>query len=182
MRIPLTEDVLNLLPFNQNIILKVKVIASVLIKEQSTEKPQAKIIELSDELVFKLTEAPIIIDLNGINTEYGKDDFIRIDASSTYDPDITGMHYYLPFKFKWECPNNLTKCKNQAESSSKPYGLSLHASNMVSSNLKLNEWHKFNAIAERQNKIQAQEFSIKIIDHQHIPQIGTLITLCFVKY
>ena len=104
MFISLTRELLHKLPINKDI----KIVVDMKIYGQDEYDPgNNKIIDVSDEMIIKIIPSKINIVLNGHNTIYGTHDNILIDASSTYDPDIEGLHYYLPFEFQWKCPKEI---------------------------------------------------------------------------
>ena len=106
MFISLTREVLHKLPINKDI----KIVVDMKIYGQDENDPgNNKIIDVSDEMIIKIIPSKINIVLEGHNTVYGIHDNILIDASNTYDSDIEGMHYYLPFEFQWKCPKEVNR-------------------------------------------------------------------------
>ena len=140
-------------------------------------KTVIKNIELTDEMMFIVASSPINIVLRGVNTVYGSNSQISIDGSETYDSDIEGMHYYLPFMFNWECPQEIPvyDCKNKALSGSNPYFMKLYSKSLVNNGLSYNEYYKFSALAKRRNKKTLKDFWIKIIDLPDIPHVGKFL-------
>lgn len=119
-----------------------------------------------------ISPSPIQVILEGVNTVYGKNDHITIDASKTYDPDLDGLHYYLPFIFNWECPSEVPRldCRNRALSGSHPYYMSLYPSSMIDNGLAFNRYHKFKAIAQGKTKKETKDFWIKMLDLENLPK------------
>ena len=171
---PLDSSTIGFLPVNETIILKVKINVHLIVRNYLNQERIIKNVELTDQIMFKISPSPIEVVLSGINTVYGKNSHIIIDGSETYDSDIEGLHYYLPFLFKWVCPSNIPKyeCKNKATSGTNPYLISFYSSSLLNYGLHYNQYYDFSAIAERKNKKSQKDFQVKIIDLKDVPLIG----------
>lgn len=173
MYVPLTRELLHELPINQVITLKVQM-KILMTQDQST---LSQIMDLEDEIKLLIIPSKIEIVLKGHNTVYGNDENILIDASDSYDSDIEGMHYYLPFSFSWKCPSMIPAyaCENKMPISGKSYALSLHANSLIQYGMKYNTFYEFEAIAKREEKSTAKKFWLKISDSSKIPKITVLL-------
>ena len=172
MFVKLAQDTLNNLPLDKIITLKIKIILSI--SETINSIKSSQIIEATDSFNFTIVQSPIIVKLSGQNRAYGKNELIVIDASETYDPDIEGMHYYLPFIFKWEWPSEIPTSEWKEKfplSGNKTYSLSFYSSLLIQYGLKFNQYYQFTAIASRLNKTQSMSFSIKLLNYESVPKI-----------
>ncbi|CAI2385888.1 unnamed protein product [Moneuplotes crassus] len=170
--IPLDTDNLKNLPIDEKIILRIKMRISFKETIGNFVSPVYQT-ELSDEIEFIISPSPINIILKGANTVYGKNDHIAIDASDTYDPDLEGLHYYLPFMFSWKCPEEIPRsdCRNRALSGSHPYYMSLSSSSLLSWGLSFGKYYPFTAVASGKSKKMSKDFWVKMLDFEGIPRI-----------
>jgi len=147
-----------------------------LVDENTQHSIPTQSVVASDHFFFKIAISPIVVKLSGHNTVYGKNDMIKIDATGTYDPDIAGMHYYLPFQFKWKCPSLIsdTSCRKKTINSSELNSLHISADSLIKSGIQLNRFYKFGVQVTRQEKLVEKEFWIKIVDTDRVPLIRTL--------
>lgn len=180
MFVKFSPDILTKIVLGNEINLVVKLILSIEEKNKEfTEKP--RIVEVQDEITFKLVPSPIILILSGHNTVYGKNSLIIIDGSDTFDPDIEGMHYYLPFTFQWICPIEVPtyEWSNNPSFSNRPYSLSLYAQSLINYGLHYNTYYKFEVVAKRQEKVARKTFWIKILNSEDVPKLGNSIATDF---
>ena len=169
--VKLNQDTLNSLPLNKVVTLKIKILLSV--SEIINGLASNQIIEATDFFNFTIIQSPIIVKLSGKNTVYGRNELVAIDASETYDPDIEGMHYYLPFIFLWGWPSEIPvlEWKEKTPLSGKTYSISFYSSLLIQYGLKFNQFYKFEATATRLNKTQEMSFWIKLLDYETVPKI-----------
>lgn len=170
MFVTISNELLHILPHNIEIELVIDVkITSV----DEFDSSILKIVDARDYFVFKIINSDIHIVMNGHNQAYGNTESILIDASATYDPDIEGMHYYLPFEFEWKCPEiiNATIWSMNFPIAGKTYSLSLHASSLIQAGLAYDEYYEFKAIAKREAKTTEYPFYVKIVNERLVPKI-----------
>jgi hypothetical protein len=134
-------------------------------------------VDIMNVIQFRILKSPIVIQLTGHNTVYGRNQFLNIQAKGTYDIDIDGMNYFHPFTFIWNCPDVIPaeNCLSNSQNFGNVDSFATSTSLLLGHGMQYNKFYKFQVKVLRLLKKSQMDFWVKIVDVESVPQIGRLL-------